>query len=121
MSAVNRALSKSLRIQNSFPASRPAVRSASLLSGASSKAPGLSRNLSRATTTVPRPSTSQFHTMASLQSASAAPVKPAEGTGYDPEIKDIANYIHNYPIDSDLAVSLRPSSCPSPLLPRNRG
>ena len=25
---------------------------------------------------------------------------------YDPEIKDMAKYIHNYKIDSDLAVSL---------------
>lgn len=51
--------------------------------------------------------------MASLQSAAAATPKPSEGVGYDPEIKDIANYIHSYAIDSDLAVS-------SPL-PRNRG
>lgn len=43
--------------------------------------------------------------MASLQSASAAAPMPSEGVGYDPEIKDIANYIHNYKIDSDLAVS----------------
>lgn len=43
--------------------------------------------------------------MASLQSAAAAPPRPSAGTGYDPEIKDIANYIHNYSIDSDLAVS----------------
>lgn len=51
--------------------------------------------------------------MASLQSAAATTPKPSEGVGYDPEIKDIANYIHSYAIDSDLAVS-------SPL-PRNRG
>lgn len=44
--------------------------------------------------------------MASLQSN--APVTPSEGRGYDPEIKDIADYIHNKPIDSDLAVSLPP-------------
>ena len=27
------------------------------------------------------------------------------GRQFDPEIKDIASYIHNYKIDSDLAVS----------------
>lgn len=43
--------------------------------------------------------------MASLQSAAATIPKPSEGVGYDPEIKDIANYIHNYKIDSNLAVS----------------
>lgn len=26
---------------------------------------------------------------------------------YDPEIQDIADYVHNYNIDSDLAVSFR--------------
>lgn len=46
--------------------------------------------------------------MASLQSAAATTPKPSEGVGYDPEIKDIANYIHNYAIDSDLAVSFSP-------------
>lgn len=43
--------------------------------------------------------------MASLKSAAAAPPKPSEGVGYDPEIKDIANYIHSYKVDSELAVS----------------
>lgn len=27
------------------------------------------------------------------------------GREYDPEIKDMASYVHNYKIDSDLAVS----------------
>ena len=45
--------------------------------------------------------------MASLRSSAEAPPKPSEGVGYDPEIKDIANYIHNYKIDSDLAVRHR--------------
>lgn len=101
MSAVNRALSKSLRLQNTY--TRQAARSVSLLNagGASSRASGFSaRNLSRTTTTT---RSSPFHTMASLQSG--APAKPSEGVGYDPEIKDIANYIHNYKIDSELAVS----------------
>lgn len=40
--------------------------------------------------------------MASLQSA--APIPPTAEKGYDPEIKDMADYIHNYKVDSDLAV-----------------
>ncbi|KAK3695462.1 MmgE/PrpD family-domain-containing protein [Podospora appendiculata] len=56
----------------------------------------------------PRSSTSSSHnhkntfsTMAALQSG-AAPV-PAEAREYDPEVKDIASYVHNKPIDSELA------------------
>lgn len=62
--------------------------------------------------------------MASLQSAAATTPKPSEGAGYDPEIKDIANYIHNYKIDSDLAVSFVFPLVPlvfGLFLPRNRG
>ena len=45
--------------------------------------------------------------MSPLQS----PVIPSPDTKqYDPEIRDMAGYIHNYKIDSDLAVS----SCLSP-------
>ena len=34
---------------------------------------------------------------------------PMEGNPvYDPEIKDIADYVHNKPIDSELAVSWNP-------------
>lgn len=35
-----------------------------------------------------------------------APATPSEGRAYDPEIKDIADYIHNKPVDSELAVSI---------------
>ena len=35
-----------------------------------------------------------------------APPMPSEGRGYDPEIKDIADYVHNKPVDSELAVSI---------------
>lgn len=116
MSAVNRVLSKSLRLQKTYPSQ--AARSVSLLNagGASSRASGFSaRSLSRTTTTTTTRS-SPFHTMASLQSASATTPKPSEGVGYDPEIKDIANYIHNYKVDSDLAVSshLAPAITPQP-------
>lgn len=48
--------------------------------------------------------------MASLKSAAAAPPKPSEGVGYDPEIKDIADYIHSYKVDSELAVNFSPTS-----------
>jgi 2-methylcitrate dehydratase len=41
--------------------------------------------------------------MAPLQSG--APVPPAADKAYDPEIKDMADYIHNYNVNSDLAVS----------------
>lgn len=117
MSAVNRALSRSLRTQNTYSAPRQALQSVSLLSrGAPLRASGFSRtprSLPRTTTT------SRFHTMASLQSAASATPMPSEGVGYDPEVKDIANYIHNYSINSDLAVSLlRP--CSSSSVPRRR-
>lgn len=36
---------------------------------------------------------------------SAAPAAPAADKAYDPEIQDMASYIHQYKIDSDLAVS----------------
>lgn len=101
MSAVNRALSKSLRLQKTFNSSQ-AAKSVLPLSGGASRTSALSaapRFLSRASTA------SSFHTMASLKSAAAAPPKPSEGVGYDPEIKDIANYIHSYKIDSELAVN----------------
>ncbi|KAI9823429.1 MAG: ATP-binding cassette transporter CGR1 [Thelocarpon impressellum] len=39
--------------------------------------------------------------MTSLQSSAPAAAAPRE---YDPEIKDIAGYVHNYKIDSDLAL-----------------
>ncbi|KAI9042337.1 C-5 cytosine methyltransferase DmtA [Aspergillus affinis] len=54
--------------------------------------------LSSANSSTPR--TSRFSTMASLQQA--APAAPADKS-YDPEIKDMADYIHGYKIDSDLA------------------
>lgn len=43
-----------------------------------------------------------FSTKPALSYSEAPPAGPRE---YDPEIKDIANYIHSYKIDSDLAVS----------------
>jgi 2-methylcitrate dehydratase len=43
----------------------------------------------------------KFSTMSPLQSG-VAPLPPARD--YDPEIKDIASYVHNTSIESDLAV-----------------
>jgi hypothetical protein len=43
----------------------------------------------------------QFSTKPALMSSAPPPSGPRE---YDPEIKDMASYIHNYKIDSDLAV-----------------
>lgn len=63
-----------------------------------------------------RQTRNNFSTMASLQSAAAATPSPSESKGYDPEITDIANYVHNKPIDSDLAVSRR-ALCPAYLAP----
>jgi hypothetical protein len=57
--------------------------------------------------------------MASLQSASAAAPSPSAGQGYDPEITDIANYVHNKKIDSDLAVSGEIPFFPRASLPRS--
>lgn len=44
--------------------------------------------------------------MTSLKSAAATPAGPRE---FDPEITDMASYIHNYKIDSELAVSFASS------------
>lgn len=35
---------------------------------------------------------------------SAAPPAPSGDKAYDPEIQDMASYIHKYNVDSDLAV-----------------
>lgn len=40
---------------------------------------------------------------------SSAPIAVARAREYDPEIKDMASYVHNFKIDSDLAVSFIPS------------
>jgi 2-methylcitrate dehydratase len=50
-----------------------------------------------------RPATfKQFSTMSPLQSGAPPPPQARE---YDPEIKDIASYVHHTAIESDLAVS----------------
>src|SRR4051812_33327065 len=99
MSAVNRGLrsaSRSLRLQQRSSlqtAARPltVASSQTLLNAASRRSP------------VPSSTSHNFSTMSALKSG--APVAPSEHRGYDPEITDIADYVHNKPIDSDLAVS----------------
>ena len=61
----------------------------------------LTKNAPRAATTSSY--RNSFSTMASLQSAH---IPAATGPrSYDPEIDDIANYVHNTPVNSELAVS----------------
>lgn len=42
---------------------------------------------------------------------SAAPAVPSGDKAYDPEIQDMASYVHQYNVDSDLAVSFRVTPC----------
>lgn len=50
------------------------------------------------------PQVSRFSTMTSLQAAAPA---ASPDKSYDPEIKGMADYIHKYNVDSDLAVCFR--------------
>ncbi|KAJ5822652.1 hypothetical protein N7447_004992 [Penicillium robsamsonii] len=65
-----------------------------------SRLPTLASSLSISPFSVPRTRTPRFSTMAARQSAA-----PAVHTdkSYDPEIQDMASYIHDYKVDSDLA------------------
>ncbi|KAJ9161320.1 2-methylcitrate dehydratase [Coniochaeta hoffmannii] len=96
MSAVNRGLrsaSRSLRLQQ-----RTGLHSAARpLTAASSQT---LLNAGRRAV-VSSSASHNFSTMSSLKSG--GPVMPSEHRGYDPEITDIASYVHNKPIDSDLA------------------
>lgn len=97
MSAVNRGLrtaSRSLRLQQ-----RTCLRSAAPLAfgAASSRAALLA---------APRLSSQLTNTFSTTAARPSAPVMPQGDREYDPEITDIASYVHNTPIDSELAVSL---------------
>ncbi|KAL4803266.1 MmgE/PrpD family-domain-containing protein [Aspergillus unguis] len=76
-------------------------RIASLSRTSSISSPSFAINTCRTASSPAVPRVSRFSTMASLQSA--APIPAAAQKGYDPEIKDMADYIHNYKVDSDLA------------------
>ncbi|KAL5362981.1 MmgE/PrpD family-domain-containing protein [Aspergillus floccosus] len=72
----------------------------SRISSVSRLSPSFARtSLSSINSATPR--VSRFSTMSPLQSG--APVPPAADKAYDPEIKDMADYIHNYNVNSDLA------------------
>lgn len=113
MSAVQRSVrtaSKALR----FPPSANPQRLVRPVTGAAKLgAPSRSAFVAGATAASRTLNTSSFSTMASLQS-SGTPM-PQEGRGYDPEITDIADYVHNKPVDSELAVSPSSSRLPRPL------
>lgn len=96
MSAVNRGLqtaSKQLRVSrlSAFNVGR----------SASIGARALPATLSSTTS-------SRSHFSTSVTRLSSAPVMASQPREYDPEIKDIADYVANKPIDSDLAVSFPP-------------
>jgi hypothetical protein len=107
MSAVNRGLrtaSKQLRVSRLSPASLSVGRSASV--GAATRVFATPSSTSR----------SNFST--SVTRLSGAPVMASQPREYDPEIKDIADYVANKPIDSDLAVSFARRWCSaSPPIP----
>ena len=92
MSAVNRSL-------------RTVSRRIALPRRSTPLAAGLTRTANVAQRTVPT-ATASFSTTARTMAGFAPPM---EGNPvYDPEIKDIADYVHNKPIDSELAVSCFP-------------
>lgn len=96
MSAVNRSLrtaSKQLRIPSRLStAAAPLVAARSVAFGAPrSSAPAAHSNFST-----------------SIARSSGAPTMPSAAREYDPEINDIADYVANKTIDSELAVSRAP-------------
>lgn len=100
MSAVSRSLrsaSKQLRIQSRVAA--PIVGSATVGAGRFAQP-----TTTTTTTTAATPSSrSSFSTTVSRKSG--APTMASASREYDPEIKDIADYVANKAIDSELAVS----------------
>lgn len=88
MSAINRTLRAALPTAVRFAAPR-------ISTSARASAPAFRRTAVK---------TTAFSTMSKMQSA-GGPVEAVNPREYDPEIKDIASFVHNTPIDSDLAVS----------------
>ena len=64
--------------------------------------------------------TTAFSSMSKMMSANG-PVETVNPREYDPEIKDIASFVHNTPIDSDLAVRTNPAFAAVPPFPVCRG
>ena len=98
MSAINRTLRAALPAATRFTAPR-------LSTSVRSSIPAFKRTAVK---------TTAFSTMSNMQSA-AGPVETVNPREYDPEIKDIASFVHNTPIDSDLAVS-----CPEAIIREGR-
>lgn len=96
MSATGSALR---RLTNRSPRTLGASRIAAPSSLLCSRASFFPNTLKTLPSTTPR--VSRFSTMAPQQYA-ATP--PSLEKAYDPEIKDMAAYIHEYKVDSDLAV-----------------
>lgn len=96
MSAINRSVRTATRNLRLPTAQARALRAPLLTSAARAVVSASSRGASY----------KQFSTMSPLQSG-APP--PPQARDYDPEIKDIASYVHNTPIDSALAVSNAPA------------
>ena len=115
MSAVNRGLrqaSKQVRLSQ-----RVSNLSCTRSSAGLQSAFRLQNSSSTSTSALPNTRTSSFSTMASLQSAAPGVTPmPAHHKGYDPEITDIADYVLNKNIDSDLAVSLLSPLPPLPAI-----
>lgn len=98
-STVGRRAPRSLGLFSRF-SQTPAQFSLSRSLNTSSTTGILRSNSSRLSQSALNRQEARFSTMSPLQ---AAPVLERE---YDPEIKDMADYIHNYKVDSELAVSL---------------
>lgn len=90
MSTVNRGVRIASKTFRSPALRAPLLRATSLAVKGANFAPSI------------RSTTAKFSTMTPLQSGAPPPPQARE---YDPEIKDIASYIHYTTIESDLAVS----------------
>lgn len=86
-----------------LPLKRTSIRLASRAFGAARASPSVTLRLRPVTSINLRPvvMATSFSTANPKASSMPAHAPPSE---YDPEIKDIANYVHNYKIDSELAL-----------------
>ena len=116
MSVANRSL-RTLRIQN--------PQRLAALAGAAAR-PSASFGAARCSAS-PSLSSSTRTFSSSVAKQSGAPAMASSAREYDPEIKDIADYVANKPIDSELAVSCalsppqsRAPRCPAGSSPRLR-
>ena len=99
MSAITRSLRTASRLVRVHPSSLQRAAATPLGRAAKFGAPRSLLNTN--TSSLSALNTNSFSTTTARK---AAPAMPQEGREYDPEIKDIAEYV-NKPIDSELAVS----------------